>query len=288
MTVTAANSMLEPDSSHPGRELRFSFGSNWRRFLGHLNEERIGEAEKSLRSMLQVENLKGKSFLDIGCGSGLFSLAAMRLGASRVHSFDYDSESVACAQELRRRYFPAARNWSVEQGSVLDVNYLHDLGKFDVVYSWGVLHHTGSMWRALENVAPLVAAGGRVFLAIYNDQGGRSQIWRSVKERYCRSIFWRVPILAVFCGYIVAVGVLKDVLLLRKNLLARYRQYKSNRGMSYFTDVVDWLGGYPYEYARREAIVDFYRDRGYELLKLKPDLRFGNNEFVFLKRDFLL
>ena len=88
---------------------RFEFGKNWGRFLAVLNDERISEAEASLKSMLKVEGLTGKSFLDIGSGSGLFSLAARRLGA-RVHSFDYDPQSVACTAELKRRYFEGDEN----------------------------------------------------------------------------------------------------------------------------------------------------------------------------------
>src|SRR5216684_1692174 len=114
-------------------ETRFAFGRNWQRFLRVLNDDRIAEAEKSLRTMLQVDDLRGKSFIDIGSGSGLFSLAAMRLGAARVHSFDYDPNSVACAQELKRRYFPQETNWVIQHGSVLDLDYVASLGKFDVV-----------------------------------------------------------------------------------------------------------------------------------------------------------
>ena len=138
---------------------RFAFGENWTRFLQVLNEERIQQAEQSLRTMLGVADLQGNRFLDIGSGSGLFSLAAQRLGAT-VHSFDYDPQSVACTQELKRRYFPDENSWTVEEASVLDQAYLSRLGQFEVVYSWGVLHHTGALWQALENVAPLVAGGG--------------------------------------------------------------------------------------------------------------------------------
>ncbi len=162
---------------------RFAFGGNWAQFLALLDDQRILDAEKSLQSMLEVENLAGKSFLDVGSGSGLFSLAARRLGA-RVRSFDYDPQSVACTEELKRRYFLDDGNWVVEEGSVLDEDYLACLGVFDVVYSWGVLHHTGAMWQALENVVPLIKERGQLFISIYNDQGGPSARWLRVKRTY--------------------------------------------------------------------------------------------------------
>src|ERR1700685_2678380 len=111
---------------------RFAFGENWQRFLSVLDDSRILEAEDSLRQMLQVQDLSGKRFLDLGCGSGLFSLAARRLGA-RVFSLDFDPHSVACASELRRRYFPDDEDWQIEEGSALDAAYLESLGRFDIV-----------------------------------------------------------------------------------------------------------------------------------------------------------
>lgn len=138
---------------------RFEFGKNWTAFLKVLDEDRILTAEKSLQEMLGIESLNGKSFLDIGSGSGLFSLAARRLGAT-VYSFDYDPQSMACTQELKRRYFADDIHWIVEKKSVLDRKYLASLSQFDIVYSWGVLHHTGDMWQALENAAIRVKGGG--------------------------------------------------------------------------------------------------------------------------------
>lgn len=171
---------------------RFEFGENWRRFLAFLDDERIAQAQESLTIMLGVTTLEGKRILDAGSGSGLFSLAAHRLGAE-VHSFDFDHSSVACTMELRRRYGDGSR-WTVERGDVLDEHYLAGLGQFDVVYSWGVLHHTGDMWAALKNVVDLVRPGGILCLAIYNDQGRRSRMWRALKRRYNRLPAWlRTP-----------------------------------------------------------------------------------------------
>lgn len=266
---------------------RFQFGENWKYFLRSLNETRIVEAEKSLKEMLQVENLSGKSFLDIGSGSGIFSLAAKRLGA-RVHSFDYDPESVACTRELRRRYFNDDSDWTIEEGSVLDANYIHSLGKFDIVYSWGVLHHTGQMWNAFENVSEIVSGDGKLFIAIYDDAGWRSTVWRWIKKTYNRL---PRPLKTPFIFVILVPGqtkaLLQSILTLRLNEYIRsWTQYSKNRGMSRWHDAVDWIGGYPYEVATKEKLIDFFKAKGFDVLQVKqPDYKLGCNELVFTRQQ---
>jgi 2-polyprenyl-3-methyl-5-hydroxy-6-metoxy-1,4-benzoquinol methylase len=258
---------------------RFEFGANWTRFLKTLDDTRIATAQASLCGMLETETLQGKTFVDVGCGSGLFSLAARRLGA-KVHSFDYDPKSVACSTELRRRYFPDDSRWTVEAGSALDAEYLRSLGKFDLVYSWGVLHHTGDMAGALANAAGLVAPGGKLFIAIYNDQGSRSRRWLWIKKLYNRSSkATRFLVVSLVMAHFWWKPLLAD--LLRGHPGRSWRQYQQNRGMSPVHDAVDWVGGYPFEVATPELILDFYRARGFSLVKLKTCQNLGCNQFVF-------
>lgn len=261
---------------------RFEFGANWTRFLTVLDDERIAEAEKSLRDMLGVQGLAGKSFLDAGSGSGLFSLAARRLGAC-VYSFDYDPLSVACTQELKHRYFPNDLDWTITEGSVLNTEYLANLNQFDVVYSWGVLHHTGAMWQALNNIAPLVADDGLLFISIYNDQGGASRRWALLKRLYNRQKLVRMPLVIYTLIRQWSLTFLKD--LGRAEPLASWKNYKTARGMSAWHDVVDWIGGYPFEVAKPEEIFNFFRLKGFQLERLKTCAGgLGCNEFVFSKK----
>lgn len=264
---------------------RFAFGDNWNRFLKELNEARIRQAEQSLCQMLNTTTLKGKRFLDIGSGSGLLSLAARTLGA-KVHSFDFDPASVACTSELKRRYFPDDPNWAVEQGSVLDKPYLDSLQQWDIVYSWGVLHHTGNLAQALDHVANLVDSNGTLFISIYNDQGRASRIWLRVKQAYNRlprGLRWLIlwPALIRLWG----PTTVRDFITGRPFDTWRNYSQASLRGMSAWRDVVDWVGGLPFEVATPEKIFAFYRDRGFQLEQLKTcGGGHGCNEFVFRKK----
>lgn len=278
----------------------FEFGANWRRFLSLVDEDRIAEAERSLRSFLQLGDadapLAGQRFLDAGCGSGLFSLAAVRLGAD-VTSFDLDPNSVACANQLKDRFAAGTTKWTIQEASILDRNFLNSLGTFNTVYSWGVLHHTGAMWDAIDAVAVCTSPGGQFFLAIYNDQGSRSRIWWGIKRLYVS-----LPSL-LQTPYVVVVGSFYYAARAATGLAAKIgatliggQQPGTNapfsitrsgdRGMSRWYDLVDWIGGYPFEVATPDQLLAYLSKRGFRLEMMRTvGGKLGCNEIVFRKSD---
>jgi 2-polyprenyl-6-hydroxyphenyl methylase/3-demethylubiquinone-9 3-methyltransferase len=244
---------------------RFGFGSNWRRL--DITDDRIAAAAGSLQLIFPA-GLRGVRFLDIGCGSGLFSLAAVQQGAA-VRSFDYDPMCVECARMLKRRH-AGESTWTIERGSILDDAYIQGLGLFDVVYSWGVLHHTGNLRVACRNAASLVRAGGHLVIAIYNDQGWRSKYWKVVKKLYCTH-GWLRPLIVVAHLPLVAVRMLARLI---------RGQPQLERGMSVWRDYIDWIGGYPFEVASRDGVLSMLP--GYELVGFRPATS-GCNEFHLVK-----
>ncbi|AZO74470.1 MAG: class I SAM-dependent methyltransferase [Mesorhizobium sp.] len=247
---------------------RYEFGANWAAFIDrHYTPERRRMSTDKLLSFLGKESLEGMDFLDIGSGSGLHSLAAFDAKAKRIHSFDFDPLSVRTTGKLRQ-LAGEPPNWIVEKGDVLDVDYLQRLGTWGLVYSWGVLHHTGAMWQAIENAAQRVAPGGLLFIALYSSNVVKpsAEFWLDVKRRYNAAgpskrrwmEYW----------YIWRFGLGRNPLQLPQ-LLKQIYDKKKGRGMSYMTDVRDWLGGWPMEFADDQAVVDFLKERfDFELVRM--------------------
>lgn len=279
----------------------FAFGKNWARFLRTVDSERVRYAEASLDDV--VGDLRGKTFLDVGCGSGLVSLAAVNLGAKSVLSFDSDPEAVNCTKKLRDgdrlcRSIAATENkldyqpykrltefWDIAKADILNINKLWKT--YDVVYAWGVLHHTGDMKQAMENIIPLVAPNGLLFLSIYNDQGNASRRWLKVKQLYNTGWLGRWTMLVLvflYLGFRSALGrlVRGESPLPFKAL----QQKKTNRGMSFLYDLIDWTGGLPFEVAKPEEVIHFYQGHDFRLKHLKTCAgSHGCNQFLFSRNE---
>lgn len=257
-----------------GMSLAFDFGENWDHFSRDvLDEDRLAAAAASLEALLGAGRLAGARVCDVGSGSGLFAVAAARLGAQRVLGFDVNPRAVEVGRRnLARLAADAAGRVEFVRGSALDAGFTGALGCFDVVYAWGSLHHTGAMWPAIGNAAALVDAGGTLVLALYN-RHWTSPAWTAVKMLYnlCPKPLRIVPNL-LFGGliYLAAYAVTGSSPL------------KKERGMDFWYDVIDWLGGYPYEYAGVGEVTARVEAMGFRLERaLPPRVPTGCNEFVF-------
>lgn len=263
----------------------FTFGKNWKSYSQTVNDNHLRNVTNSLKKNLEVTSLKGKSFLDMGSGSGVFSLAAHSLGAD-VTSIDYDMDSVECTANVKEKFASNNLNntWSVAQGSVLDSQLIKELGVFDIVYSWGVLHHTGNMMLAFENIDKNVKAGGKLFISIYNDQGRRSKIWHWIKKTYNKNALGKFLMKLICIPYFFLSHIFLS-LKNGKNPYTEYKAYYKNRGMNMYYDWIDWIGGYPFEVAKPEEIFEFFKQKGYRLEKMKLTAGLGCNELIFTKNE---
>ena len=265
--------------------MKFNFGKNWKNFINNkLDNERISIAEKSLKEFT-IKNVKNnKTFLDIGSGSGLFSLAAKNLGY-KVISLDLDKDSVQCTKYLKKKYHTNDKNWKIFSGSILDKSLVNKLPNSDVVYSWGVLHHTGQMWLALDNCIKKIKPNGKLFIAIYNDQGIRSRIWWMIKYNYnfLPNIFKKIYFLIVLILTYFFVLIKKLLLLDLKSLFRYFFNVKHNRGMSFYFNILDWIGGYPYEYSSFENLKRYCENKGLKIIKFKKNYSLGCHQIIFKK-----
>jgi SAM-dependent methyltransferase len=260
---------------------RFAFGRNWREFVErHLTEERIEIAKRHMLGFLGAEDLKGKSFLDIGCGSGIHSLSAHRAGAARITSFDYDPEAVAATGIVKSRA-AGSEQWTVKQGSAIDPDYMRSLGQFDVVYAWGVLHHTGDQWAAFRLATERLAPNGVFYVAMYTSDvflpPRDAAFWLDIKRSYVEgSALTRLRL-----KYWYAWEVLLERYRAGVMPWTFVRDYRKSRGMSFWTDVTDWVGGWPMQFSSIDEVKKTASELSLQLVNITTG--HANTEYLFRK-----
>ena len=252
------------------RDSHFAFGENWRDFARIVDDARIGESDAGIARLLSGDDLRGKVVLDIGCGSGLPALSLLRAGAEHVRCVDIDPVSVDVTSATLAQHAPATA-WSAEVGSVFDLS-----GRYDIVYSWGVLHHTGDMARAIAKAAALVKPGGLLCIAIY-ERTWLCDFWKIEKRFYSHAPKEaQAAIRAVFASWRAVLHL----------AVGRNPWIEPNRrGMSRRHDDHDWLGGFPYESASKDEVAAL---AGLDLIRYLPAsanrvglLGSGCSEYVF-------
>lgn len=263
-------------------EMRFEFGRNWHGFVKkNFTQERCDVAKQRILKFIGRADTKGLDFLDIGCGSGLHSFAAWQAGASRIHSFDYDPNSVKATTLLWEKAGKPS-NWTIERGDALDENYIAKLGKWNFVYSWGVLHHTGQMWRAIRNAQSTVADNGEFYIALYSSDADfqpSKEFWLDVKQRYNRSNWFGKEWMVWW--YVWRFMMQKDWKR-ASEVWNRAVEYKTQRGMDLLADIRDWLGGWPMEYAGDQETVDLLeKECGFRMTN--ADTGQACSEFLFVR-----
>lgn len=262
-------------------EERFGFGENWNKYIQkNLSQERIDISKNYFLSFVKCKNIKGKTFLDIGCGSGLHSIGALQAGANQVDGFDYDPQSVE-ANRFIQKQMGHPQNWTVQQGDVLNDEFMSRFPKYDIVYSWGVLHHTGNVWKAMDNAASRVKSGGLFYIALYSaDMYTPEQIqyWLDIKQKYVKSgSFMRTFMVWQYVWRHSLCRRLRNI----PHFIKSVKKHKAGRGMSIFTDIRDWIGGWPMEFVADKDAIKFCEERGFKLENIKT----GDacTEFLFVK-----
>lgn len=250
--------------------MRYEFGQNWNNYIQkHFSEERLAISQKKLLDFIATDSLEGKTFLDIGSGSGLHSYAAFKSGAKKIHSFDYDEDSVRTTKLLWEKA-GKPENWTIEQGSVLDEGYLKSLGQFDIVYSWGVLHHTGDQWAAIRNATIPLHDNSVFFIALYASEPYKNpscDYWLDIKQKYNTAGPLKRKMME--CSHYYKNCLVPD-LREKRNPLSRFKDYKKGRGMSLWTDIKDWLGGWPMEFSSTKEVFEFSKDElSLDIVKIK-------------------
>jgi SAM-dependent methyltransferase len=264
--------------------LRYAFGKNWAEFIEKdFSQSVVDDSRAHLAQFIRMESLKGLTFVDIGCGSGVHSLAAYLMGADRVFSFDYDADSVATTKKIHE-YAGSPVNWMVAQGSVLDKSYMEGLPKSDIIYSWGVLHHTGDMWAAVRNAVIPMKPDGLFYIALYSSDiyvEPPPEYWLKIKRQYNRAGSFGKRWMEV--QYVMRFLIIPE-LIAGRNPFEVVRKY-APRGMTYWTDVKDWLGGYPMDFASLRDTQDFCKDElGLDLVNVLTGE--GCTEYLFCRPEF--
>lgn len=219
---------------------------------------------------LPREYFRGKTVLDVGCGSGRWTYAMASLGA-RVVAVDFSEAAVQITSEVTERMDGGAGEVTVIQASLFHLPF--ESAQFDFVVSWGVLHHTYDTAAAFRRIAPLVRPGGLFYVMVYERRNpvkvaGTELLRRVLRKlsperryRACGGLVIKNRLLFQLVRGVIACVPARD---LSETLDAQTAQF----------GLYDWYSPRYNHLHRVEEIRGWFKEAGYEDLCLTTPIKY--------------
>ena len=161
------------------------FGNLWQTRFDNFSLDQKNFLKRLLKKLnFDTFQLKNKKVLDMGCGSGRFSVAFARLGAKKVYGVDLGDQGIRIGNKLSKKF--NLKNLTFKKSSVLSLPFKNNY--FDFVFCKGVLHHTGNLKKALNEFVRVINGNGYGYLYLYGKGG---IFWYSRKKM--RQIMKNIP-----------------------------------------------------------------------------------------------
>jgi ubiquinone/menaquinone biosynthesis C-methylase UbiE len=228
-------------------------------------------SEKHWRLFYSPEEVRGKSVLDAGCGTGIFSIVFARNGAGRVTGIDISPGSLETARTLKAKF--GLDNAEFRLQDMLRLPFADN--SFDIVWAWGTVHHTTDPFRAISELIRVLRPGGSLFLAVYKRTKVTfiHEIIRKTLIRTPRRTWTSLSKLMAF--------FLSPVVFFFK------KREKSRKGEKLEELILDWYFVPIRHYYTPEEIQDFLKKKGLEIEKFLPASgRFdSSSNFIFTARN---
>jgi 2-polyprenyl-3-methyl-5-hydroxy-6-metoxy-1,4-benzoquinol methylase len=217
---------------------------------------------------LPREYFKGRTVLDVGCGSGRWTYAMASLGA-RVVAVDFTDAAVEVTRDVTR---------GLDEVDVIQASLFHlpfQAEQFDFVVSWGVLHHTFDTAAAFRAISPLVRPGGMLYIMVYERRSPLkvvgTELLRMVLRRLSPEVRYRACgrlviknrfLFQLLRGFVECIPVCK----LSETLDAETAQF----------GLYDW---YSPRYNRLHSVEEvrgWFREAGFEDLRLTSPVKYAS------------
>lgn len=128
-------------------------------------EQRKYFVEPHIPAFAQFERWRGKKVLEVGCGMGTDTINFARAGA-QVTAVDLSTESLALAKQ-RTKVFGMEDRISFYQANAEELTLYVPAGKYDLIYSFGVIHHTPRPDRAIEQIKQFMDISSELRMMLY-------------------------------------------------------------------------------------------------------------------------